>query len=491
MDDRKPIDRRSVLLAGTAAAAGVAAAPLGRVARAEAPIRPVRGRAEQPARARNLIFMVADGMSTGTLTLAHLARLRREGRASRWVETWSRPGVRRASATTHAADSLVTDSAAGGSAWGIGVKVYNGAINIDSKGRQWLPILPHARQQGKMTALVTTTRVTHATPASFAANVPHRDFEPAIAEQLLDRQVDLILGGGQKHFGEEMLSRHPAYRVARTSGELAAIGETPGPLLGIFAEDHLPYALDGAPGVPTLAELTRCALGRVSRAASAEGFVMQIEGGRVDHAAHANDAAALVNDQLAFDDCVGLVAEWTEGRDDTLVIVTSDHGNANPGLTLYGPRGDRAMDRLLKISASYERLEFLATERAAGAGGFAPAFLAALQEATGIELGPEERGMVLGSRRSERVAPFVEMNNWSSVLGQVMANHVGVSFISPNHTADVVEVTAWGPGSEKLPAFCDNTDLHGLAVRALDLAPGRLLEGMDRVIMPRRSRTGE
>jgi alkaline phosphatase len=113
-----------------------------------------------------------------------------------------------------------------------------------------------------------------------------------------------------------------------------------GPILGTFDAEHLPFSLDRAAdpalaaAVPSLAEMARAALSRLS--ANARGFVLQIEGGRVDHAAHSNDIGALIHDQLAFDDAVGVALEFATGRDDTLVLITSDHGNSNPGLNGAG-----------------------------------------------------------------------------------------------------------------------------------------------------------
>jgi alkaline phosphatase len=119
-------------------------------------------------------------------------------------------------------------------------------------------------------------------------------------------------------------------------------GARPQKVLGLFYDSHLPYTIDHIHSdalkrtVPTLAEMTRKALEILGDAPN--GFLLQVEGGRVDHAAHANDAASIMWDQLAFDDAVEVVYEFVAKRDDTLMIVTSDHGNANPGLNGMGRR---------------------------------------------------------------------------------------------------------------------------------------------------------
>jgi alkaline phosphatase len=472
------VRRRDLLLAGMAS--GAATLLPRRAFARERTAGPIGGGA--PERARNVIFMVADGMSTGTLTLAHLARTLRDGKPSRWVELWNKPGVRRASATTFSADAHVTDSAAGGAAWGCGVHVPNGALNIDTAGKQWLPIIPHARQAGKLTGVVTTTRVTHATPASFIVNCVSREQEDRIAEQMLERKVDVALGGGLRHFPGDLLAKHSDYTLATSRATLQRERACAGKLLGLFANKHVPFELDRPETVPTLAEMTQVALERLAK--GPEGFVLQIEGGRVDHAAHSNDAASLVAEQLAFDEAIGAVMKFVEGRDDTLVVLTTDHGNANPGLTLYGQRGKDAFNALLKAKRSFEFID-------ARIGGDAGKITSAVEEATGVRLKAAEEKMLAAFLRRERVMPFADMNVLGSVLGQVLATHFGVAFTSPNHTADMVEVTAFGPGSQNLRPWIDNIELHGLMVSALGLPPAANLDGMERVVKPRREESSD
>jgi len=455
--------------------AGVGLAGVALSAPGCAPVSRRRGRARAAGgsttpRARNIIFMVSDGMSTGTLTLADLMIRERTGKPSQWVGLWSAKGVRRAMCRTHSADSLVTDSSAAGSAWGCGEHINNGAVNFTPDGRQPEPILVTARAAGKATGLVTTARVTHATPASFIANVPDRGLEGGIAEQILERRVDVALGGGGKHFPRALLDQHPDVTLVRTAGELAAAPAS-GRLLGVFDPSHVPYALDRGPETPSLPTMARAAIDRLS--AHADGFVLQIEGGRVDHAAHANDAGALVTEQMEFDETIGEVLGFARGRDDTLVVVTTDHGNANPGLTLYGEGGNEGFERLGRARHSFDWL----WQQINDAGGFDSAsgrLGELLAEMTGgIELNAPDLEWVRSSVKDHtRVDGFWARSNAPTcTLGSVLANHYGVSFLSPNHTCDMVEVTAIGAGAERLEPAIDNIDLHGLMLDAMALAP--------------------
>lgn len=133
--------------------------------------------------AKNLIFLVADGMGHGTLALAQHWSLRQRRHPLHWMQLYNRPGFHRSLQDTVSANSPVTDSAAAASAWGSGHRVNNRALNTDPAGKALTPLYARAKRAGKATGLVSTCRITHATPAGFAASVPHRNMEDAIAEQ--------------------------------------------------------------------------------------------------------------------------------------------------------------------------------------------------------------------------------------------------------------------------------------------------------------------
>ncbi|MBY0113269.1 MAG: alkaline phosphatase [Phycisphaerales bacterium] len=429
--------------------------------------------------AKNVIFMVSDGMSFGTLTLAEIVRRARDAKSTHWPTLWSREGVRRSTMRTASANSLVTDSSAAASAWGSGVHINNDAVNFTPDKQTPVPILIQAKQNGKATGLVTTTRVTHATPAGFIANCPSRNLEDAIARQIAERNVDVVLGGGGKHFPDAMRSSLTGTTIVSKSAEMAAAAKDK-PLLGLFSKSHTPYDTDRGPDDPSLAEMTRVALARLEHAPN--GFVLQIEGGRVDHAAHANDAGSLVHEQLAFDDAIGVVLAWLENRDDTLLIVTTDHANANPGLTLYGPETYRCVERLGRTKHSFEWLfEQLQTKLGYDDPVDTTKFKnedripSLIEEATGVTLRPDEIAAFTRALRGQQAALFTPMSSPACTLGACLANHLGVAFISPNHTADYVELTSMGPGSELIAPFIDNIELHEVMIKSLDLAPAKAI----------------
>jgi alkaline phosphatase len=242
--------------------------------------------------------------------------------------------------------------------------------------------------------------------------------------------------------------------------------------MGLFTPSHMSYEVDRGDEEPTLAQMTTAALEMLD--GRGEGFILQVEGGRVDHGAHGNDAGAMLYDQLAFDDAIGAALGFIDGRDDTLLIITTDHGNANPGLTFYGEQGIRGFERLRQTRSSIGRM--LADGRRRGGGADDPAPLGeAVLEATGVELSEQDLGFLTRAIDGQRVDPFMPANRPGLVLGALLANHTGVRFLSPNHTSDHVEVTATGPGAEMLaPALAIN-ELHELVTKAMDLAPARPL----------------
>lgn len=456
-----PISRRSFLAAGAATAAAISlpTSAAQSVARGNA--------AARAGRAKNLIFLVSDGMSTGTLTLADLMIQELHGRRSHWWNMFAREGVRRSMVETGSANSMVTDSAAASTTWGIGEKVNNGAIGFTPDRRMPEPLLHQAKRAGKATGLVTTATLSHATPAGWACNVPTgRGDERSISQQMMSRNYDVLMGGGRRFFTDETLSGGTGFKKVFSRDELLAASADGGDrLVGIFSEGQMSYELDRTEAEPHIAEMTRVALERLSR--HPDGFVMQVEGGRIDHAAHINDAGAMIHDQMAFDEALGVALAFAENRDDTLVITTTDHGNANPGLTEYTRTGRANFLRLAEWKHSFEWMnrQLAGTERT-------PAdHRRIIAEATTVELDEDELATVMRWRSGEKVIPFRGLDKDHGPLGSVLANHNSVSFISGNHTADHVEQTAIGPGAELLPPMMHLADVKAVLERALDLPP--------------------
>ncbi len=422
---------------------------------------------KNPGRTKNIIFLVSDGMSVGTLTMADQLRQMRDGRGSAWVNLYREGLAARGLMDMSSLNSIVTDSAAASSSWGSGYRVNNGAINMGPNGEQYTPILQKFKDAGKAVGCVTSVPITHATPAGFSVSTEARGDQAKIAELYLAKQYDVMFGAGTEYFDatrradqRDMFTEftNAGYEVVRDKSSMQNLTAAGKPILGVFNADSLPFMVDhqSSPeqiaAIPTLAEMTDHALRLLS--ANSNGFVVQIEGGKVDWAAHNNDAAGILYDQLAFDDAVAVALAFAEGRDDTLVVVTSDHGNANPGL-LSGREVNSKFESLLKFKHSNNWiLSELNPESTVNQ------IRERVEFGTGHGIKTEEAQALKSALAGEYRTLYSPMQNAPEVLGAIMTNYINVSFVGDNHTSDFVELTMVGAGSESMPLFIKNTDLH-------------------------------
>ncbi|MGB0409615.1 MAG: alkaline phosphatase [Opitutales bacterium] len=432
--------------------------------------------APRSGRAKNLIFMVADGMCHGTLGLAHHWNLRNVGLPLNWMMLYDRSDLRRSYQDTASASSPVTDSAAAASSWGCGQRVMNGSINTAADGSSLKPLYDYAREAGKATGLVTTCTITHATPAGFATNVPKRGMEDVIARQYLEREVDVLLGGGRRYFkqaGDDgtitdyiVKYREAGYAFAENRASLKALSSERRKILGLFAEGHMPYAIDrrndkSLSDIPALDDMFEAALNALSGAR--DGFVLQVEAGRVDHAGHANDAGAILHELLEFDSCIPIALEYTAKHPDTMLIVTTDHGTGGCQLDGSGAayvESGPALDRINLHRYSFEWLE----KRFRATGQFnAQSFTMA----TGIRPCEEQAAAV------QAALDDPELKYLTSAMTEIFDKELkvmsSVGWSSNKHTAENVELLALGPGSQGIPAQMQNFDLHGIIRQALGI----------------------
>ena len=423
--------------------------------------------------AKNIIFLVSDGMSTGTLNMASMLLQRKEGRQSHWLSLYEQNHVSRALMDTASANALVTDSAAASSSWGGGKRVLNGAINVNADGSENTPILQKFKKAGKAVGIVTTVTATHATPAGFSVTSKKRSDEPGIAAKYLEIGLDVIMGGGLENFSPSLrkdkqdlfsTAKQKGYSIAQDRKSLLAL-ENQKTLLGIFNEGALPYSLDrsGDSGLiertPTLAEMTRQAIKTLSK--NKNGFVLQIEGGKVDWAAHANDVGALLYDQIALDEAIAEAIAFAEKDNDTLVVITTDHGNANPGL-FYGAKANDNFDRIQKFRHTNEWVLNGIDKNTTTA-----AFIEKLEAAQGYAIKQEEAKSILQHYQqldeqglyNPRKLPY-------KYLAQVQTAYTSVGWGSMDHSGDYVELAMFGPGSELLKPFVKNIELHNLMLNA-------------------------
>jgi alkaline phosphatase len=324
-------------------------------------------------RARNVIVFLGDGMGLTTVTAARILEGQRRGAPGEEHALAFEQFPYTALAKTYNTDAQTPDSAGTMTAIASGVKTRIGHVGVGPAvatgdcagmaGHELLTILQLAESAGLATGIVTSTRLTHATPAATYAHVPDRGWEgdrelPAsahaagcrdIAAQFVDGRhgdgIEVALAGGWASFlpegsaypghgevrgrrrdgrnlVEDWQRRHPDGRFAWNARQLETAGDARR-LLGLFAPSHLPYEADRAADDPSLADLTRAALRVLQR--HERGYVLLVEGGRIDHAHHDGNAHRALVDTIAFSDAVRVADELA--GDDTLVLVTADHSH--------------------------------------------------------------------------------------------------------------------------------------------------------------------
>ncbi|KAJ2720453.1 vacuolar alkaline phosphatase [Coemansia sp. Benny D115] len=300
-----------------------------------------------------MIMMISDGFGSASETMGRDYAQQLGGKSYDWLSVLDElyVGVSR----TKSSDTLVTDSAAGATVFSCAKKTYNGAIAVTPDEKPCGTVLEAAKLKGYTTALVSTARITHATPAAFASHVVDRDMEVLIAEQLIGRnvlknKVDLMFGGGRCFFlpnntdGSCRTDSTNAWRLAETLGyslidsrkSFDKLESTaPLPLLGLFTSDHMSYEIDRNANIePSLTEMTTKALDILYEhtRTSPQGFFIMVEGARIDMAGHDNDPAAHLHDIIQYWETVDAVRKFVDRHPDTSMVSTSDHETG--GLTI-------------------------------------------------------------------------------------------------------------------------------------------------------------
>ena len=285
---------------------------------------------------KNIIYMIGDGMGPAYTTAY---RYFKDDPNTKVVDPTVFDTILRGMAHTYPDDhTYVTDSAAGATALSSGHKSYNGAIAVDTDKKPVKTMLEVAKERGMTTALVATSQINHATPASFASHNESRRNYDEIANDYIDNKiagklpVDLMLGGGTKYYVREDRNLVEEFKAAgyQYSDDFAAMSDLKQvPALGLFAEVGLPYALDENP--TRLTQMTTKALDLLDDQ-NDKGFFVMIEGSQIDWCGHANDIACAMGEMDDFAKSIEQAKAYVDKNPDTLLVITADHSTG--GLTL-------------------------------------------------------------------------------------------------------------------------------------------------------------
>ncbi len=282
-------------------------------------------------RPKNIILMIGDGMGLSQITAGMYINGNKLN-----LEQFLYIGLIK----TYAADNLVTDSAAGATAFASGLKTYNGAVGVDKNKQPVSTIVEDAEKEGMSTGLVVTSSITHATPACFYAHQPSRTMMEQIAADLFNSGVDFFVGGGKKYFdrrkdGQDLLARFQEKGfvisdfITKDFNDLSIDFNKK---FGYFTSDSEP--LPFSQGRDYLVQACKTATTYLSSQED-KGFFLMVEGSQIDWGGHANDSDYIIQEMIDFDNAVGAVMDFAKQDGETLVIVTADHETGgyalNPG----------------------------------------------------------------------------------------------------------------------------------------------------------------
>ncbi len=390
---------------------------------------------------------------------------------------------------TKSSNSIITDSAASATAMACGEKTNNGMVGLAPDGRRLESVAEVAKKSGKKVGIITTVTIVHATPAGFYAHRRKRGQTYQIALDLIASGFDYFAGGGVGGRHDEKkdpeyrgnvfdLARAAGYNVVDSREGWAAL--KPGSRSwSYFAKGAMDFSIDADGSQPSLADLVEKGIEVLD---NKDGFFMMCEGGKVDYAGHANDAATSIRDVIALDKAVKVALAFAEKHpQDTLVMVTGDHETGGMSLGFAGTGGKFKVELLAgqKCSAEhfssvikdmlkknpkleFEKVQPLITEK------FGLVFTD--DRSNPMRVRSAERKLLKNAFEKDRGYVKKQVADttahdvgrryvFASTVKNVLAAHAGIGWSSGSHTALPTLTTAQGAGADIIVGMQDNTDI--------------------------------
>jgi alkaline phosphatase len=400
-------------------------------------------------KAKNVIFMIGDGMGVPFTTA--LRYMNDNPETPEFEKTAFDPyliGMQ----STYPEDEHenVTDSAAAATAMSGGVKTYNNAIAVENDQSRVKTVLEQAKENGMATGIVSTSQITHATPASYGAHDEHRDNENEIANDYFDEMIkgehkmDVMLGGGTDFFEREDRNlaeefKKDGYSYVKSAEEMKKDDNEQ--ILGLFAEEGMDKMIDRDEKQPSLADMTTSAINRLK--GDKDGFFLMVEGSQIDWAGHDNDVVAAMSEMRDFEKAFEEVRDFAKENGETLVVVTADHSTG--GFSI-GSDGEYNWNPDV-IDAAKRTPDYMAEAIANGAS-----VEETLSQYVDIELTGKEMASV---KEAAAAKDKVDIDN---AIEKIFDKRSGTGWTTSGHTGDDVPVYAFGPQKEKFAGMIDNTN---------------------------------
>lgn len=325
-------------------------------------------------KAKYVFYFIGDGMGVNQVNGTEMYYGELQGKIGTQPLTFASFPVA-CPVTTFSATNGVTDSAAGGTALATGVKTYNSAIGVDKDGKNIYSVAERAKKAGYRVGVTTSVSVDHATPASFYAHQAKRQMYYEIATDLPKAGLDFYAGSGflsptKSYEGKDMpdvrgIIEQAGYTIARGTADYRAKRAAAKKMVLIQPEGadnkSLPYALDRKPGDMTLSQITESAVDFLTRDPKSKGFFLMVEGGKIDWACHANDAATVFREVKDMDDAVQVAyAFYKKHPKETLIVIAADHETG--GIVLGVGPYELRLKNLARQNASLEQLSHAVTD---------------------------------------------------------------------------------------------------------------------------------
>jgi alkaline phosphatase len=463
----------------------------------------VYGTAAEP-KAKNVIFLIADGLSVAHRTAARImSKGMTEGKANGRLNMDDLD--RMAFIGTSSTESVATDSANTMSAYMTGHKSAVNALGVyadrtadpfdDPKVETLVEAL--RRQTSKSVGIVTTSELQDATPAALFAHTRRRAEKAAINTQIFDLKPEVILGGGSAYFLPQSVAgskrkddadhiegfKEAGYTLATTKGELeAAAGSNTGKVLGLFHTGNMDTTLDREflkkgtvdkfPEQPGLVDMTKAAIGQLSK--NAEGFVLIVEAANVDKMSHPLDWDRAVVDTIEFDKAIGVAREFAEKNPDTLIVVTGDHTH---GVSIIGTVDDeKPGDQMREKVGTYAEAGFPNYVDSNG-DGYPDSVDVSRRLFLAANNGPDHYE-TFRPKLDGPFVPAIQDENKKYIANEAYKDVPGAVFVEGNiprdgdtgvHAVDDVVLQATGPGSENFRGYMEQSDVYRVIAEALAL----------------------